>query len=404
MTDMSAPRDGFRLALATLEPDQPAWPVLWGGWMTLRIVDRWLERDAVPESTAHVLDMLSTATTHVETLPPLEKVLGHLANTPPSGRDVAENLLAYARVWRGYSAWGMTLDVVERVARTAEKVGANDVVAQALTLAGFCRRQRGEWAEAEQVYAAAIAAGEISGNSRVWFEARASEAYLHVDRGDLETGQRRLEGVLVDANEAEDQHSQGRMCHALMVISLQQSDSAKAIALGYRAIQLLDAEPMRQAALGDLSYALELSGQTAGAAQARRITLATSDQPHLKKAANLALLRLASSQKDLDVIREFLPAVNQLGVEDPQNPEILLLQAGAQALLGDLLMATSLAASADVLLEHLPGKEYYRPMREKVQQLLTGGKMAETAVDESPRIAEALAWLDAESEAVATAL
>lgn len=394
-------RDGFRPALNLVEPDHPQWGTLWGGWLTLRLIDRWLTRPGAVTQPHQVREVLTLAKTQVEALPILDRVLTSLQDSKPEGRAVANALLDYARLWRGQAAWGLALDVIDRVVRTAGLHGELDVVAQAQTLAGFCRRQRGEWQEAEQAYGEALAAGEASGDLRVWLEARVSEAYLHVDRGDLSTGQARLESALVDAVAGDDAHSEGRISHGLMLLEVLLGRSNRAVGYGHRALQVLVEPRTRERVLLDFAYALELSGQGRGADIARRQAL-RSPQADVREIAAQHLVRRAALSGDVATIDTLWPTV----APDPHKPAETndrLLAAAVAAARGQQGEALQLLQDAEALLERDVRRAQLLPMAAEVGAFVRGrlGLQTDDEPADDPMVAEALAWLAMQPEAAA---
>lgn len=302
MSKTSSPErnEGFRDYLRRLEPDHPRWPVIWSGWSTLRLVDRWIgHREAADTGADAVRRVLSLVSSTDPALGALAGVLDGLrAEAGGAQGAVGARLLAYAMLLRAEAAWGLTLDVVERVVALSRLQRDPVLAADAWLLAGFCRRQQGRWEESAQAYRTAREVATAGGQGAKALLTQIGEAKIQLERGNLVEAAREFERIAGVAEVAGWADVQSRALHDRMAVASYQECWDEGIAWGYRAMARTVDVGERERLLGDLASAFLATGRLDTAATANRVLAATAVQAETRMAAVGNLMTLAAIQGD----------------------------------------------------------------------------------------------------------
>jgi tetratricopeptide (TPR) repeat protein len=255
--------EAFFAALGKLPEDNPRWPSLHAALVTLRLIDEWLGAQHVP------VEMLAAVNTTLDTVPahdPSRALVSDLL-TPIARRDPAEfrsvvaPLLAYAHWLRANAHWSLANDVYTTVWQGLISSGRGtdaelDEATDAALIAGMCRRNMGEPADAEEAYDAARAlAGECGDEVR---ERRAQLGLAKVAqmRGNLPAAEKALHDIIANTTHPKFDDVRAHAYHDLGVALFWREQYDPALQAYYKALTCPQDPQERLRVIGDIGVVL----------------------------------------------------------------------------------------------------------------------------------------------------
>lgn len=315
----------FVEALATSDDATDDWRRTAAGWVTVRLVDRWLAEGqrAVAANDPGVgalwtaLEAVAPTESADKEREALAKVVSAMQRAErPQASAVRDALFGYGRALQDRLAWGPAADVFRMVITQASGDGQStapadpELVDKATLRLGGCLRQLGDAQAAGQCYSLVRSRAEARKDSVRAIWARLSEARLIADRGNLPFATSLMESVLDDASAAIDSHpANGSLVHTallraragarheLSTVLHARGNSTRAIQLAFSAWEELPASTARDRLLSDLATYLRDAGLKSAAKDAFLLSRHSS-VPMARWAATVNLLELAVDEHD----------------------------------------------------------------------------------------------------------
>ena len=315
----------FVEALATSDDATDDWRRTAAGWVTVRLVDRWLaEGQRAVAANDPGVGALRTA---LEAVAPTEsadrerealaKVVYAMQRAErPQASAVRDALFGYGRTLQDRLAWGPAADVFRMVITQASGDGQSnapadpELVDKTTLRLGGCLRHLGDAHAAGQCYSLVRSRAEARKDSVRAIWARLSEARLIADRGNLPFATSLMEGVLDDASTAISSHpandtlvhaallrARAGAQHELSTVLHARGNSRRAIQLAFSAWEELPASTARDRLLSDLATYLRDAGLKSAAKDAFLLSRHSS-VPMARWAATVNLLELAVDEHD----------------------------------------------------------------------------------------------------------
>ena len=315
----------FVEALATSDDASDDWRRTAAGWVTVRLVDRWLAEGQRAVATDDPgVAALWTALEAVAPARPVDREREALAKIVsamqraerPRAAAVRDALFGYGRALQDRSAWGPAADVFRMVIAQASGDGQSTAPAdpeltdKATLRLGGCLRHLGDAHAAGQCYSTVRSRAEARKDRVRAIWARLGEARLIADRGNLPFATSLMEGVLEDASSAVNtQQASGALTraallraragarHELSTVLHARGNSARAIQLAFAAWEELPPGQARDRLLSDLAIYLRDAGYRSAAKDAFLLSR-RSTEPMARWAATVNLLELAVDDRD----------------------------------------------------------------------------------------------------------
>jgi len=249
---------------------------------------------AATERFCHDLRVTSTEGSH------LEGLVSSVAAAQREGdvRLLAPALLAYAHYLENGLRLPEALDVLGTLRQLgADRIASADIVAVALRT-GRVYRKLNRFDDAEQAYEAAAAAALSAGDHHSELLSRIGRASTVFGRGNLPEAERRLVGILTDAQEAGDESAEAMVEHSLAAVLQHRGSPDAALRHAWRAYELYDDEEERLRALADVGLMLLMLGDAQGAERALAQVVRRGASGDMVANALVELMHAASYRRD----------------------------------------------------------------------------------------------------------
>jgi tetratricopeptide (TPR) repeat protein len=304
----------FFAALGTLDVGSPEWLAAKAGLVTLRLVDSWVAQGPRVLSTgsraqraveAAVGELPSDAERQL-----LTNIIAATTRAPePAVSYIAAPLLAYAYALQVRAAWALAADVYETVvcecgAAWQDQSRCDAVAAATAALrSGFCYRQLGDRARAEEAYTVA----ETLGGTYIALRAQLGRANLAVDRGNLPVAEELCEAVLAVATEAGFSDVHAYALHDRAHVAFRRGEYQLSVSLAFDAWVRTSDPAERDRVLVGLASALTEVGEREAARDGNLILAATAHDPSIRWIATINLIELAAlDRREVDFSRHRL--------------------------------------------------------------------------------------------------
>jgi len=304
----------FFTALGTLDAGSPEWRAAKAGLVTMRLVDSWVAQGSRVLSTGS-RGRRAVGAAIDELLPDAERqlltnIIAATVRAPePTVSYIAAPLLAYAYALQARAAWAMAADVYETVMRECGAAWQDQSRCDAVSAAtaalrsGFCYRQLGDRARAEEAYTLA----ETLGGTYTVLRAQLGRANLAIDRGNLPAAEELCEAVLAAASEAGLADVHARALHDRAHIAFRRGEYRLSVSLAFEAWMSTSDPAERERVLVDLASALTEVGEREAARDGHLILAATAHDPSIRWIATINLIELAVlDRREVDFSRHRL--------------------------------------------------------------------------------------------------
>lgn len=213
-------------------------------------------------------------------------------------RHVAPALFAYAHFLEDEMRLEEALDVLTTLLLVVgSRLTARDVVAAQLRFARV-QRKLNRFDEAEAAYTEAGETATLAGDRYSALLSRIGHANTVLGRGNLAEGERRLRGILADAQAQQQQDAEARAEHGIAVALYQMGQSSDGIPHAWRAFELYEEDASRMRALGDLGVMLLTLGDAVGAERALSEVVRRGGSQESVTNALIELMLCASYRRD----------------------------------------------------------------------------------------------------------
>jgi len=237
--------------LAAVDPETPwEWETLSAGLVTLRLVDRRLDRPVAEPTAVEIAAVRSS----VRRLPegPTRRVLQAILDTIPKDQPVAEKLAAYGAVLEDEGEFYVASDVYSLAIEAARTEGALAILPHCLDRIGFVARQRGFVDDALRAYeiGRVISAeiGDINGALKI--DVAAANAFLW--KGEVGLARDVLEQTVKSARRKSLPEPLALALHDLATLSAREGDYDGALVLFGQALEIQTDPARLMRLLGDL--------------------------------------------------------------------------------------------------------------------------------------------------------
>lgn len=282
-------------------------------------------------------------------------------------------LLAYAHWLEQELRLEEALDVVETALRMSDGTAPEKEVAALLQQARILRLM-GHFGRARDLYKSARDRAEAIGDAHSGLLARIGDAIVLRQKGNLPGSERALRKVLDDAERLGDQDAQARAHHDLGVAAGMMGRRTDAVAHFFEAFQRYRDRASKLRALSDLAEEMKRIGRYEPARNAFWFVLRSTDSLQVKARVLIALLEIASLQRDPlgfgrygEMIREI---ANRLPLE--QQVDFHLQLAVGYSRFGKRSKATAAARNALQLAARYGLNQYVFEAERLAQQLKNG--------------------------------
>jgi tetratricopeptide (TPR) repeat protein len=237
--------------LAAVDPETPwEWEALSAGLVTLRLVDRRLDRP-VAEPTAMEIAAVRSSVRRLPDIP-ARRALQAILDTIPKGQPVAEKLAAYGAVLEDEGEYYVASDVYSLAIEAARTEGHLAILPHCLDRIGFVARQRGFVDDALRAYeiGRVISAeiGDINGALKI--DVAAANAFIW--KGDLVLARDVLEQTIRTARRKSLPEPLALALHDLATLSAREGDYDGALVLFGEALATQTDRARLMRLLGDL--------------------------------------------------------------------------------------------------------------------------------------------------------
>jgi tetratricopeptide (TPR) repeat protein len=213
-------------------------------------------------------------------------------------RQVTPALFAYAHFLEDEMRLEEALDVLTTLLLVVgSRLTARDVVAAQLRFARV-QRKLNRFDEAEAAYTEAGEAATLAGDQYSALLSRIGHANTVLGRGNLAEGERRLRGILADAQAQRQQDAEARAEHGIAVALYQMGQSNDGIPHAWRAFELYEEDASRMRALNDLGVMLLTLGDAVGAERALSEVVRRGGSQDNMTNAVIELMHCASYRRD----------------------------------------------------------------------------------------------------------
>jgi len=213
-------------------------------------------------------------------------------------RLVAPALLAYAHFLENDLRLQEALDVLGTLRQVgAEHVAPADIVAVALRV-GRVNRKLNRFDDAEHAYEEAAALALAAGDYHAELLSRIGRANTVLGRGNLPDAERRLAGIIADAQRTGDTPAEAMAEHVLAAVLEHRGSPDAALPHAWRAYELYDDEDSRLRALNDAGIMLLALGHPTAAERAlTQVASRGTSQDNVSNAL-IELMHCASYRRD----------------------------------------------------------------------------------------------------------
>jgi tetratricopeptide (TPR) repeat protein len=279
----------------------PRWHELVAGLVTLRLVDRWVvreatERDITAREHLEVRRAIA-AVRDVRVRNVLVQLLQATRETEADAASLSVLLLSYAGLLEQSAEWRAAIDVYQTSRRhslDADRSGLPLIYGRI----GFCHRQLGELAAAGSAYEDGRRLAEELGLSSAALNLRNCEGVLALHRGNIPEAARILDGVIEQAASADHRQVFASASHDRGAVAIKQGEYTVAAIYFDKALRGYDDHVRKERALEDLADALYLLGAHDSARDAFLINSVAAVQADVRAHAVICLMRLAIDQGD----------------------------------------------------------------------------------------------------------
>ncbi|HUL03365.1 MAG TPA: hypothetical protein VLV16_09085 [Gemmatimonadales bacterium] len=213
-------------------------------------------------------------------------------------RLLAPALLAYAHYLENDLHLQEALDVLQTLQHVGgDRVSHADLVALALRV-GRVNRKLNRFDEAEQAYEEAATLALSAGDRHGELLSRIGRVNTLLGRGNLPEAERRLGGILADAQRASDPAAEALAEHSLATVLQHRGSPDVALLHAWRAYELYDDEEARLRALGDVGLMLLMLGDAQGAERALAQVARRGASSDMVANALVELMYAASYRRD----------------------------------------------------------------------------------------------------------
>ena len=295
---------------------EPRWCDVLAGLVTLRLVDRWAERDASGGLTRPALHAVAQAIHAIDAHAPVRATLqeivdairttmGAVQTHPHPHIDVLGRVLTYAHALRLNADWALAADTYRTVVACAREPADQELVPEAYDRLGYCLRMQGAIDEALEAYAAGRAIAEEQRNLTLVLRIRVSEANVSIYRGNFPEAEVMLDEVISAAYAADlalvaapALHDRGLVAHA-------RGQTERAIQWYHEALIHATDMGQRDRLLADLGRAFGDLGARDAAREALLLLYATGSAQVDRWVAAINLLELAALDDQETVFEDY---------------------------------------------------------------------------------------------------
>src|SRR5579862_2280929 len=237
--------------LAAVDPETPwEWEALSAGLVTLRLVDRRLDRPVAEPTTVEIAAVRSSVRRLPDT--PTRRALQAILDTIPKDQPVAEKLAAYGAVLEDEGEFYVATDVYHLAVEAARSEGSLALLPHCLDRIGFVSRQRGFVDDALRAYEVGrvISAeiGDISGALKI--DVAAANAFIA--KGEVDLARDVLEQTIRSARRQSLAEPLALALHDLATLCVRQGNYDEAMVLYGEALTIQVDRPRLMRLLGDL--------------------------------------------------------------------------------------------------------------------------------------------------------
>jgi tetratricopeptide (TPR) repeat protein len=232
------------------------YPWLVAGWMTLKILERWIAYDHEPSLREAV-----AVQTAVDDLPAgtgrdvLKRIVKHIRGEPDLGHTICMLLVLYGAVLEDEAEWMLAADVYETVIDRANRVKEPDARPTAYQRLAYCRRQLGDLRSAAKAIRDGRHAARILGDTVAELRLRLVDANLTIHRGNYPKAAQQLDEIIALARAGENRAPLAMALHDRGIVALERNEADTAIATLFEAIETYDDPTLKQRAQLDLAWA-----------------------------------------------------------------------------------------------------------------------------------------------------
>src|ERR1700722_10639461 len=232
------------------------YPWLVAGWMTLKMVERWITYDHEPSLREAV-----AVQTAVDDLPAgtgrdvLKRIVKHIRGEPDLGHTICMLLVPSGPVLEDEAEWMPAADVYETVIDRANRVKEPDARPTAYQRLAYCRRQLGDLRSAAKAIRDGRHAARILGDTVAELRLRLVDANLTIHRGNYPKAANQLDEIIALARAEGNRVPLAMALHDRGIVALERNEADTAIATLFEAIETYDDPTLKQRAQLDLAWA-----------------------------------------------------------------------------------------------------------------------------------------------------
>jgi len=283
--------------LAAVDPETPwEWEALSAGLVTLRLVDRRLDRPVAEPTAIEIAAVRSSVRRLPDT--PARRALQAILDTVPKDQPVAEKLAAYGAVLEDEGEFYVASDVYSLAIEAARTEGTLAILPHCLDRIGFVARQRGFVDDALRAYeiGRVISAeiGDINGALKI--DVAAANAFMW--KGEMVLARDVLEQTIATARRKSLSEPLALALHDLATLSAREGNYDGALVLFGEALAMQNDRGRLMRLLGDLGICAMHVGLYEMAFDAFRFAFEHSPQFATKWTAAINLMELHGLRGD----------------------------------------------------------------------------------------------------------
>jgi tetratricopeptide (TPR) repeat protein len=232
------------------------YPWLVAGWMTLKMVERWITYDHEPSLREAV-----AVQTAVDDLPAgtgrdvLKRIVKHIRGEPELGHTICMLLVLYGAVLEDEAEWILAADIYETVIDRANRVKEPEARPTAYQRLAYCRRQLGDLRSSAKAIRDGRNAARVLGDTVAELRLRLVDANLTIHRGNYPKAANQLDEIIALARAEGNRVPLAMALHDRGIVALERGEADTAIATLFEAIETYDDPPLKQRAQLDLACA-----------------------------------------------------------------------------------------------------------------------------------------------------
>ena len=327
--------------LAAVDPETPwEWEALSAGLVTLRLVDRRLDRPVAEPTAVEIAAVRSS----VHRLPdsPTRRALQAILDTVHKDQPVAEKLVAYGAVLEDEGEFYVAEDVYHLAIEAARTEGALALLPHCLDRIGSVARQRGFVDDALRAYeiGRVIAAeiGDINGALKI--DVAAANAFLW--KGEHVLARDVLEQTIRTARKKSLPEPLALALHDLATLSAREGNYDGAMVLYGEALTIQADRARLMRLLGDLGVCAMHVGLYDTAREAFRFAFENGVTFDAKWTAAINLMELHGARKEWDAFDRWMERIEATGLPPELSAAFHLRAAECEQRRGNLSRAGAL--------------------------------------------------------------